>query len=174
MTHLDVAEHYRNEINSTSQTGKWNVSTKKMHYGGGGYDENKDGGDVGGWGVMMVAAVVWWRCRWRWQRDEDDEGGDGADGRGGDVVERVDLVAWWCSNGVEWQRLRWLCMVLKWVGGDEGGGMMMVAVDLWWGRGLGWRGWPDGVAGKVGRKKVAAPEVSPEIERRGDSSVCED
>ncbi|GKA46101.1 hypothetical protein Tco_0738897 [Tanacetum coccineum] len=27
-----------------------------------------------------------------------------------------------------------------WVGGDEGGGMMMVAVDLWWGRGLGWRG----------------------------------
>ncbi|GKF33697.1 hypothetical protein Tco_0106897 [Tanacetum coccineum] len=71
-------------------------------------------------------------------------------------------------------RLRWLCMVLKWVGGDEGGGMMMVAVDLWWGRGLGWRGWPDGVAGKVGRKKVAAPEVSPEIERRWESSVCED
>ncbi|GKC57583.1 hypothetical protein Tco_1085181 [Tanacetum coccineum] len=65
-------------------------------------------------------------------------------------------------------------MVLKWVGGDEGGGMMMVAVDLWWGRGLGRRGWSDGVAGKVGRKKVAAPEVSPEIERRRESSVCED
>ncbi|GKE41912.1 hypothetical protein Tco_1469196, partial [Tanacetum coccineum] len=53
-------------------------------YGGGGYDENKDGGDVGGWGVMMVATVVWWRCRWRWQRDEDDEGGGGAGGRGGE------------------------------------------------------------------------------------------
>ncbi|GKB59756.1 hypothetical protein Tco_0915942 [Tanacetum coccineum] len=30
------------------------------------------------------------------------------------------------------------------------------------------------VAGKVGRKKVVEPEVSPEIERRGESSVCED
>nr|GEV91038.1 hypothetical protein [Tanacetum cinerariifolium] len=44
--------------------------------------------------------------------------------------------------------------------GDEGG------VDPWWGCGVRWRGWPDGVAKKVGRRMVAALEVSPEIKRR--------
>nr|GEX42938.1 hypothetical protein [Tanacetum cinerariifolium] len=33
------------------------------------------------------------------------------------------------------------------------------------GGGVGWRGWPDGVAGKVGRRMVVAPEASSEIER---------
>ncbi|GKF29327.1 hypothetical protein Tco_0095669, partial [Tanacetum coccineum] len=48
-------------------------------------------------------------------------------------------------------------MVLKWVGKDEGGGMMMVAVDLWWGRdwdGMGGRmGWPEKSAGKRWRRR---------------------
>ncbi|GKD69368.1 hypothetical protein Tco_1323458, partial [Tanacetum coccineum] len=57
----------------------------------------------------------------------------GCDGVAAMEVMMLMVLTWW-------QRLRWLCMVLKWVGGDEGGGMMMVAVDLWWGRGLGWRG----------------------------------
>ncbi|GKG29332.1 hypothetical protein Tco_0416697, partial [Tanacetum coccineum] len=59
------------------------------------------------------------------------------EGKMGKVVMVSAVTA---ATVVEVVQLRWLCMVLKWVSGDEGGGMMMVAVDLWWARGLGWRG----------------------------------
>ncbi|GKD04561.1 retrovirus-related pol polyprotein from transposon TNT 1-94, partial [Tanacetum coccineum] len=80
-------------------------------------------------------------------------------------------------------------------GGDEPAVMAAVvrggAIAIWWqpweaavtgrwrwcrsmvGCGLGWRGWPDGVAGKVGRRMLAAPKVSLEIEGRGESIYLE-